>query len=44
MPFFHINDIFGYWPLNDTIARLWIAYDNNINVNIFIQNFLNIYL
>ena len=33
IPFFHVNDIFGYWPFGKVPALLWSTYDNNINYN-----------
>jgi hypothetical protein len=31
IPFFHVSDIFGYWPFGKTSAIIWSVYDNNIN-------------
>jgi hypothetical protein len=31
IPFFHIKDHFGYWPLPKFASYMWAAYDNNIN-------------
>jgi len=33
IPFFHVNDIFGYWPFGSLSAQLWTSYDNNINIS-----------
>jgi hypothetical protein len=33
IPFFHVSDIFGYWPFGKTSAIIWSVYDNNINYN-----------
>ena len=32
IPLYHIYDRFGYWPLGATLAKLWLAYDGNINI------------
>ena len=32
VPFFHITDLFGYWPFIRVGAYLWSSYDNAINV------------
>ena len=31
IPLFHIQDLFGYWPMGDVLCRIWSSYDNNIN-------------
>jgi hypothetical protein len=31
VPFFHMQDIFGYWPLPKIFSYFWASYDNNIN-------------
>jgi hypothetical protein len=31
VPFFHLQDIFGYWPLPKLLSYFWASYDNNIN-------------
>jgi hypothetical protein len=31
IPFFHIQDMFGYWPLPKVTTYLWASYDNNVN-------------
>ena len=31
LPFYHIQVIMGYWPLDPNIAIIWAVYDNNIN-------------
>lgn len=31
MPFYHINDCFGYWPLDNSFGHLWATFDNSIN-------------
>lgn len=28
---FHIQDVFGYWPLGKVASHIWSTYDNNIN-------------
>jgi hypothetical protein len=33
IPFFHVSDIFGYWPFGMSSALVWSTYDNNINWN-----------
>ena len=33
IPFFHVSDIFGYWPFGEASALIWSIYDNNINYN-----------
>jgi hypothetical protein len=33
IPFFHVSDVFGYWPFGMTSALIWSTYDNNINYN-----------
>ena len=33
IPFFHVCDIFGYWPFGMDSAIVWSTYDNNINWN-----------
>lgn len=30
-PFFHIEDLFTYWPFGKVPSLLWAAYDSNIN-------------
>ena len=30
-PFYHIYDIFGYWPLGNILGTLWSSFDSNIN-------------
>ena len=32
IPFFHITEIFGYWPFGDSAAVIWTSYDSAINV------------
>lgn len=32
IPFFHFQDLFGYWPFGDLGAHFWAVYDNGINV------------
>ena len=32
IPLYHIYQRFGYWPLGATLAKLWLAYDGNINI------------
>ena len=34
IPIYHINSIFGYWPLSPIIATLWSIYDASINTAI----------
>ena len=34
IPIYHINSIFGYWPLSSIIATLWSIYDSSINTAI----------
>jgi hypothetical protein len=31
VPFFHIKNVFKYFPCGQTIATMWAIYDNNIN-------------
>ena len=31
IPFFHIQNMFGYWPLPKLASYFWASYDNNIN-------------
>jgi hypothetical protein len=33
IPFFHVSDVFGYWPFGMGSALVWSTYDNNINYN-----------
>ena len=30
-PFFHIEDLFEYWPFGDVTSILWTIYDNNMS-------------
>ena len=32
IPFYHINDIMGYWPFGSVLGSMWSIYDNNINI------------
>jgi hypothetical protein len=31
VPFFHLQDIFGYWPMPKVMSYFWASYDNIIN-------------
>jgi hypothetical protein len=31
IPFYHMQDMFGYWPLPKIMSYFWASYDNNIN-------------
>jgi hypothetical protein len=31
IPFFHIDHMFGYWPLPKFTSYMWASYDNSIN-------------
>ena len=41
IPFYHINDVFNYWPLSKNLNYFWNIFDNNIN---FITNFHMFYI
>ena len=41
IPFYHINDLFNYWPLSKKLSYFWNIFDNNIN---FITNFHMFYI
>ena len=32
IPFYHVHNLFGYWPFNKNLALFWASYDNNINL------------
>jgi hypothetical protein len=32
IPFYHVYNLFGYWPFSKSLALYWASYDNNINL------------